>query len=195
MKNTGRTPKIDRKKLFNMLKQGVSKTECAKHFGVSPSAITQAANNLSIGVTKNLVLERGAMVLEECFDSLGELKKINRVTNELLDLLVAWSSGDPAAQKVLEKHHRLGRVGTKKGVNGLSFKDPKELILKCCQEIRSQCEQSLRIYEALFNYKAVAEFQNEVLQAIAEEAPNVRERIVTRLKEKNSLRRSINITR
>lgn len=191
---TGRKKKIDRKKLHAMLKAGQSKTQCAKFFGVTPSAITQAAQNLNVGITQTLAMQRGSQIVDESIDSLGQIRKANEAANYLLDLLIAWSQGDPQAQRILEKHHRLGRIGTKKGINSLSFKDPKELIIAVCKEIRGQVKLSLDIYESLYNHRAVEAFQAEVIAAIGEEAPDVRDKIIRRLKEKHALRSATRIT-
>ena len=177
-----------------MLRAGRSRSSCAKFFGVTPSAITQAAQNLNIGITQTLASQRGSQIVDESIDGLGQIRKANDAANYLLDLLIAWSQGDPQAQKTLERQHRLGRVGAKKSVNSLNFRDPKELIITVCKEIRGQVKLSLDIYESLYNHRAVEAFQAEVIAAIGEEAPDVRNKIVQRLKEIHAIRSAVRIT-
>ena len=111
MKHIGRKPKIDKRKLHYMLRMGKSQTDCAKHFGVSPSAINQAKKNLTLGITKNICLENGSAIVEENLNILSELKKINKHTNELIDLISSWIKGDRGAIETLKRHHRLGGIG------------------------------------------------------------------------------------
>lgn len=71
-------------------------------------------------------------------------------------------------------------------------KDPS-LKIKVMAEIRGQLKLQLEIFKALYDMEAVAEFQREVLTAIGEESPDVKNRIVKRLKESRSLRCSIKL--
>jgi hypothetical protein len=191
MRHIGRKPKIDKRKLHNMLRQGRSQTDCAKHFGVSPSAINQAKKNLTLGIAKNVALETGAVIVEESLDSISQLKKINGHTIKLVDLIAGWVDGDPDAIKTLQRHHQLGGIGGKKG---MSFRDPKELLLKAVQEVRGQVKLSLDIYESLYNMRTIQSFQEEVLNVIAKQNPEVRDEIVKRLKQRNAVRSIMRIT-
>jgi hypothetical protein len=51
----------------------------------------------------------------------------------------------------------------------------------------------LGIFKTLYDVQAVAEFQKEVLTAIGEVAPDVRDKIVQKLKESRALRQSVSI--
>lgn len=176
-----------------MLVAGKSRIDCAKHFGVTPSAITQACKSLSVGTVQSLASRRGSQIVDESIDSLAQLRRANESANYLLNLLMAWSQGDPDAVKTIERHFRLCRVGTKKSVNGVAMKDPKELMLNVLKEIRAQVKLSLDIYESLYSHRAIEQFQNTVLQAIAEESPEIRDRIVERLRQNAIVQRSTRI--
>ena len=63
-----------------------------------------------------------------------------------------------------------------------------ELKLKVMREIRGQLKLQLEIFQCLYDMKAVQEFQQEVLTAIGEESPDVRNRIICRLNEKRAIR-------
>jgi len=140
-----------------------------------------------VGVTKDLSMARGSQVVSDSLDSLAQLKKTNKTMNSLLDMLVGWVNNDPASVKALSKQHELGGIGAKKSQNAVSFKDPKELIISVCREIRSQVDLSLKIYSVLHDHKAVEEFQAAVLTVIAEVDPNVQKRIIQLLKERGSI--------
>ena len=193
-KKTGRPKRIDKKKLFNMLRQGKSQTQCAKEFGVTPSAVNQVAKTLNLAIAKNTNLETGAMIVTEGLETIRRLQRNGRETDKLIDLLSAWVDGDPVAIKKLEKQHRLGRIGKGKGVATLSFKDPKEILLKTLAECRAQIRLSLDIMESLHNMKAVEEFQQTVIEVIGEQTPEVRNEIIKRLQQRRVLRGSVRLS-
>ncbi len=188
-------PKIDRVKLNRMLKAGKSQKEVAQFFGVTESAITRAKQELNINVVKTIALEKAHEVAEKNLDAIAQLQKINTYANELLDLLMRWNRGDEGALQILESQVRKVKVrGSEEEVTEYKFKDPRELALKAMQEIRGQLSLQLDIFKTLYDVQAVAEFQKEVLTAIGEVAPDVRERIIQRLKENKSLRGSVSIS-
>ncbi|MBW2580686.1 MAG: hypothetical protein JRD00_07045 [Deltaproteobacteria bacterium] len=67
------------------------------------------------------------------------------------------------------------------------------LKLKAIAEIRNQIKLQLEIFQSLFGLQAVQEFQQEVLTAIGEVAPEVRNRIVNNLKQKRAVRSTVKI--
>jgi len=187
-------PKIDRVKLNRMLRAGKSPKEVAEHFGVSQAAICKARKGLNVAVVKNVVLESAHKVVAEHLDTIGQLQKINQNANELLDLLMRWNRGDSEALQILESQVRKVKVqGKEEEVKEYRFKDPRELALKAMQEIRGQLNLQLDIFKTLYDVQAVAEFQKEVLSAIGEVSPDVRDRIIKRLKEGRALRQSVSI--
>jgi hypothetical protein len=105
-----------------------------------------------------------------------------------------WNRGDDEALQVLESQVRKVRVGkTEKFIEEFKFKDPRELALKAMTEIRNQLKLQLDVFKVFYDLEAVADFQKTVLEAIAEEAPHVKERIVKRLKERRALRSAVRI--
>ena len=62
-------------------------------------------------------------------------------------------------------------------------------------EIRGQLSLQLDIFKTLYDVEAIAEFQREVLEAIGDISPDVRNRIVERLKKGGALRPSATIDR
>jgi hypothetical protein len=187
-------PKIDIIKLNKMLMSGKTVKQCAKHFHVSPSAISQAKAGLNVSVVKNIALENAHRVVDKNLNAVDQLQKINNYANEMLDLLMRWQRGDKEALQILESqvNTKQVRVGDDvELVKEYKFKDPRELALKAMAEIRGQLKLQLEIFQCLYDMKAVQEFQNEVLTAIGEAAPDVRERIIHKLSEKRAIRSAI----
>ena len=188
--------KIDFNELHQLVTKGKGTNEIAKYFSVTPGAVSQAKKKLKISVVKNVALESAHKVVDKNLDTVAQLQKINKDANELLDVLMRWNRGDDEALQILETQVRKVKIG--KGENSeivkqYKFKDPRELALRAMAEIRGQLNLQLDIFKTLYDMEAVAEFQREVLTAIGEEAPNVRDRIIQRLKESRSLRQSVSI--
>ena len=70
--------KIDVIKLNQMLTSGKSVKDCAKHFSVTPSAISQAKKNLNVNVVKNVALENAHRVVDKNLNAVDQLQKINK---------------------------------------------------------------------------------------------------------------------
>ena len=156
--------KIDRVKLSQMLRDGKSQKDVAKALHVSEAAISKAKKELNINVVKNVALENAHRVVDKNLDAVAQLQKINDKANAIIDEL---SSSSERADK--------------------------QLILKACSEIRGQLGLQLEILRSLHDFEAVAQFQSEVLQAIGEVTPDVRNRIIQRLKERRTIRQSLSI--
>ncbi len=187
-------PKIDKVKLHRLLSSGKSQREAAQVFGVTEGAISKAAKGLNIAVVKNVALENAHKVVNKGLNTIDQLQKINDYANELLDLLMRWNKGDTEALQILESQVRKVRIkGSEEEVTEYRFKDPRELALKAMAEIRGQLGLQLDIFKTLYDMEAVAEFQQEVLTAIQEVSPDVRNAIVQRLKERHAVRGSISI--
>ena len=187
-------PKIDKVKLNQMLRSGKSQRQIAKFFGVTEAAITNAKKRLSISVVKNLALENAGRVVDKNLNAVDQLQKINDYANELLDLLMRWNRGDKEALQVLESQvaTKKVRVGNQEEfVKEFRFKDPRELALKAMAEIRGQLKLQLEIFQALYDLKAIEEFQQEVLTAIGEASKDVRDKIINRLNKRRAIRAAI----
>lgn len=188
-------PKVDIDKLSQMLRAGKPVKECAKYFGVTPGAISQHKTNLNIAVAKSMVLENAHRIVDKSLNAVDQLHKINLNANELLDLCMKWINGDDEAIQVLESQVRTVRVGKDEvPVSEYKFKDPRDIALKAMAEIRGQLKLQLEIFQTLYDMKAVQEFQQEVLTAIGETTPDVRDEIIRRLTEKRAIRSAIKFT-
>ncbi len=153
--------KIDKVKLSQLLRSGKSGKDCAKVFGVTEGAISQARKGLNISVVKSVALETAHQVVEKNLNAVDQLLNINRKANTLLELAIKAKDHDTT--------------------------------LKAMREIRGQLELQLDIFKTLYDVQAVADFQREVLTAIGEVDPGVRNLIINRLKEGRALRQSVDI--
>lgn len=164
--------------------EGKGVSEIAKRTGFTKGAISKALKRLNINATKSVTLYHAGEVVKKELNAVEQLQKINDSANELLDLLMRWSRGDNEALQILESQVRKVRVrGSEEEVTEYKFKDPRELALRAMAEIRGQLNLQLEIFKALDDHQAVAEFQREVLEAIGEAAPDVRNRIIQNLKK------------
>ena len=183
---------VNKVKLSQMLRNGTSQRECAKHFNVSPGRISQIKKELNISVIKNIALENAHRVVDKNLNAVDQLQKINNYANELLDLLMRWGRGEDEALQILESQVRYVKVnGEEEPVKEFKLKDPRELALKAMAEIRGQLKLQLEIFQTLYDMKAVEEFQGEVLTAIGEASPDVRNRIINNLNQKRAIRTAI----
>jgi len=159
MKSAG---KVDRVKLSQMLREGKTQAECAKHFSVSRGRIAQVRNELNLNIVRQVGLEDAHRVVGKNLDAVAQLEKINNAANGLLQLAIEAENHDVA--------------------------------IRCMCEIRNQLKLQLDIFSMLYDVRAVQKFQEEVLTAIGEVEPDVRDRIVNRLKDASALRAAISIT-
>ena len=188
-------PKIDRVKLNQLLNSGKTQREVAQVFGVTEGAISKAKKELNISVVKSVALESAHKVVDQNLDTIAQLQKINQVTNQLLNELTGddkvidrmvkvvegslMDEGDPIKQRA-----QIKRVI-------LQVNQDKNTALKACAEIRGQLKLQLEIFQTLYDMKAVQEFQQEVLTAIGEASPEVRNAIISKLNEKRAIRSTV----
>jgi hypothetical protein len=165
--------------LEQLVREGNGVSQIGRILGVSKGTVSKRLKQLKVGITKNVTLTHAGEIVRKEINAVGQLQKINSHANELLDLLMACMDEDEA-----KREDALKKLG-----NGV--KDPKELALKAMQEIRGQLKLQLEIFQALYDMQAVAEFQKEVLEAIEDASPEIRDRIIHSLKEKRAIRSTL----
>ena len=164
-------PRIDLRKLDQLLRLGTPQNEIAKIFDVSPAAVSRAKKRLKNNIIRTVSLEKANKVVESHLDMMGQLRMINQAINEELER---------AKQSVT----------TANGRDRLALQD---IIIKLSAEIRRQIEAQLKIIEVWHDMKVFSEFQAEVLAVLDEMQPGVRDEIIRRLKEKRALRGTVSI--
>lgn len=187
-------PKINDRKLLQLIdKEGLKQIEAARMLNVSRQAVSKRLIELRGKQTKVIVAKKLENCVDRKIDAMAQLGRINDNANEILDLLMRWNRGDKTALQVLESQIKRVKVGEseKLEVTEVKFKDPRELALKAMAEIRNQLKLQLEIFQALYDLRAVQEFQDEVLQAIREVSPDVRRAIIHNLNQKRAIRSAV----
>lgn len=190
--------KISNLELEQLVSEGNGVSEIARKLKVSKGAVSKRLKALKVAITQNVALHHAGEIVEKKLDAIEQLQKINDYANELLDLLMRWNRGDKTALQVLESQvgSKKVRLGNQEElVKEFKFKDPRELALRAMQEIRGQLSLQLEIYRALYDMADAAEFQKEVLTAIGEVAPDVRERIIRNLPKARVIRSTLEFHR
>jgi hypothetical protein len=191
-----RTSKIDDKQLRQLIRNGNTVSEAALKMGIAKGTVSRRLKRLNIAINRSVTLRAAHKIVDREINALDQLQKINRDANELLDLLMRWGRGEDEALRVLESQVRKIKVGgQEEEISEYKFKDPRELALKAMQEIRGQLKLQLEIFQALFDMKAVQQFQAEVLEVIGSVSTEARDEIIRRLTERNALRSALDLNR
>jgi AcrR family transcriptional regulator len=184
--------KLTNLELNKLVTAGLGVSEIARKVGVSKGTVSKRLKALKVAITKDVTLHHAGEIVEKKLDAIGQLQKINDYANELLDLLMRWNRGDEAALQILESQVRKVKVrGQEEEVAEYRFKDPRELALKAMAEIRGQLALQLEIFKALYDMNAVAEFQKEVLEAIGNASPELRDQIIHNLQKSRAIRSTL----
>jgi transposase len=186
--------KITNVELEKLVREGNSISDICKKLGVTRSAVWKRLKALDVVVTQNVALHHAGEIVERKINAIEQLQKINRDANEILDLLMRWNRGDEEALQMLESQVATKKIRVGKHeefIKEIRTRDPRELALKAMQEIRSQLHLQLDIHKTLYDMAAVAEFQKEVLEAIQDASPELRDKIVRSLQERRVVRSTL----
>jgi hypothetical protein len=163
--------RIDLLELDKMLRAGKRTGVIAKSFHVTPGAVSQAKKKLKTMVIRATSLEKVHDVVETHLDMMGQLTRVNIAINEELER-------------------------AKRDIESAEDKDKRfiqETIVKLSAEIRKQLGLQLEIAQIWHDQKIVAEFQKELLDILNEVEPTLKNEVIRRLKQRNALRRSVQI--
>lgn len=189
--------KINDRKLLKLIDGGKSQAQAARELGVSRQAVNKRLQELRGKTTKVVATKKVEEIVDRKIDAMEQLTKINGYANELLDLLMRWNRGEDEALQILESQVKQVKVGRGEDVEWIKeykMKDPRQLALQAMNEIRSQLKLQLEIFQVLFDMQAVQEFQQEVLQAIGDASPEIRDAIIHKLNEKRAVRSVVRFT-
>lgn len=191
-----RPPIVDRKRLPKLVKEGKSQIEIANIFGVSQVAVSVALRKMKLATIKNVVLEAAPKVVEKNLNAVDQLQRINDVANNLLNELTGEDHIIDNMVKAVQATIEFKANPSKDNETYLKniikmVNSEKNTAIKACAEIRGQLSLQLEIFQTLYDIEAVAEFQREVLDAIAEVAPAVQKTIINNLKKRKALRESV----
>jgi predicted DNA-binding protein YlxM (UPF0122 family) len=158
--------KIDKNLLQQALAAGKIPKEIAQEMGVTRQAVSQAIKRLPPETAGHVVRNE---------------QKIEQIVDNTIDVLSQFKTINNSAFDVLND------VKVKKGVYS------QRMVLDCCRAIKEQLEFYTKMLSILHDHETIQRFQEEVLEAIGEVAPDVREKIINRLKERQSARWSLEL--
>jgi len=189
--------KIDPDELVELVTEGgKTQVECAKHFGVSRSAITQKLKSLGVQALKQGIrpgckpkpikpktVEVITTTANTGNETLERFRKVREDTDHLLNLAMDCIRNVKVddADKAAVTRVQLARL----------LQSVQDTALKAIQRVEAQIRLELDMFQMLYDMQAVREFQEEVLKAIGEVAPDVRDAIVHKLQEKRVIRAAI----
>lgn len=192
----GKPQKVNVEKLRELHAKGMRPIDIAKHFGVGKSTISGYFKRLNLAATKNVIVEQAPKVVAKNLDAVEQLQKINNYANELLDLLMRWNRGEPAALQALESQVKWIKVGQSEEfeIRDVKFRDPRELAVKVMAEIRGQLTLQLEILQTLHDIKVVAEYHEALIELLRQTSPKLRDQFLALVEERQALRRALRAT-
>lgn len=158
--------KISFIKLDQLVRSGKSVSEIAGKLNVTKGAVSKALKRLNVAITKDVAMRAAPKIVDHQIDAMGQLKKINDIINGELDSVNQ-------------------NIQTATGENR---KDLQRQQLEHVAEVRKQVSLLLDISRTLFDAEEVKAFQNIILEEIGRAAPEVQDRIVTRLNARRAVR-------
>ncbi len=168
-----RKQKFSDEELIPLVEAGLTVTEIARRLNVSKGAVSQRLKRLKLAVAKDICLRSAGEIVRGEINALHQFQSMNEKANELLErALDSLGADDPSCAEGA---------------------DSREIALKIMREIRGQLKLHTHMIESLNNMKMVADFQTEVLEAVGEASPDLRERIVKKLRERRAVRSGIEI--
>jgi hypothetical protein len=184
--------RTDDEQFLQLIRDGNTVSEMARKMGIGNSAVSKRLRRLNVATNRNIAIRSADKIVDREINALDQLQKINCDANEVLDLLMRWNRGEDVALQALASQARKIRAGgEEEEITEYKLKDPRELALKSMKEIRGQLKLQLEIFQALFDTKAVQQFQAEGLEVIGSVSTEARDEIIRQLTEKNALRSAI----
>lgn len=104
---------------------------------------------------------------------LRDTAQVNRAVENTMDIQAMWYSLHQEAHAALD---------------AMKAEDNTEGVIKAIRLLQQSVDQALRLAELLHDWKKQQEFQAAVLETIEEVDPDVQDRIIKRLRERQSLR-------
>ncbi len=191
--------KIDKIVMMQMLNQGKSTHEVATYFSCSHVSVIEARNKLKrrFEIMPELVAQ--SELSRDNLDTISQLGWINQTVMEELERakrLIIREDRAVKEREELEDRVKLDPENTllvaqlkeKSGINFASILKIQSNVIGISAEVRKQLELQIKIAETLYSATMMAQFQEEVLSAIARASVPVRDRIIKELKQLRTLR-------
>jgi len=163
-------PKIDLAELNRMLREGKTQQACAEHFSVTKGAVSMARKRLKNTVTKITSLEKASELIE------ADLNLMTRFKSNMETIL----------EELEEVKKELKNSDGGKG-------QLRESLISLISENRKHLSLLKDIAESWYYHQEAAEFREEVLNVLEEEAPGTKEKVLNRLRQARALRSAVRI--
>lgn len=171
--------------LLALIKESKSQLEAAAILGVSESAVSKRLKKVQGAVNSNIALYASKKVLDAQLYTAEQLWAIGRQTRELLEMLNLCLHGNiDSEEKARSARSRLQRLAGPK-------RDLLSYIPVLQSELRKQLEFDFNMRKEIYNLRQAQDFQDVVLAEIKACAPEVAQRIVSRLAEIQATRSSL----
>ena len=115
--------KIDKIILSQLLRSGKSGKDCAKFFGVTPGAISQAKRELNISIVKNVALEHAHKVVEKNLNTWSNCRGSTHMRTSFQVCLCDGTGG-------MERPCRFSNHRSRKSASGARRKTTKMSVLR-----------------------------------------------------------------
>jgi hypothetical protein len=186
--------KIDLEILAQKQREGMTRKEIAKYFGVSTQAIDKATKRVEKAITQAIVFEKptpqsvAPKVIRATLDSLQILDQAIGDTLELNRDCMAWHRGDQEGIDKMERRKILAdaplEFGSKPNPGAdYKLKDPRDLALNAQNTITRQAQAKMDILEKIANAKATIRVMEAFWASLGRRHPDVREEIIADLQK------------
>jgi len=165
--------------LGELIREGKSPAEIAEKLGVTPRAVYKRAALLKVNAGKEALMSQAEGIIRQDINAAEQLLEINQSTMDLLTTLIeiVRSEGNEQKEKLAKIEYLLG--------DKTSLLDA---LVKLKREHREQLRLVMDIWKARFDMVELKAVQDLIIEAVGEEAPECRGRIVKRIRERGSLR-------
>jgi len=175
---------VNERVMWALVDQGLRPAEIAKKMGINTSSVTYRIKRRQKATTELVVASEARPVVQRELNAIDQLHRINEDANKLLMAAMGGirqlEAADVSEMGVTDALDLMKAIG-----------QGRDVALKAMGEIRVQLKLQLDLFQALYDVRAAEEFQREVLDAIREVAPDVRDRILDRLRQRRAVRQLV----
>lgn len=186
---------INETQLMQMLSDGKTYQQCADQFGVSIWAIKEAykriknkLENPPVSIEDTKTIDAMAQLSHINETIVDQLKRCNKmilredVKMEACDEVSRRLAANPADLDAQETLDKIWNANTK------TMLAIQTNIINVSGEVRKQIELQLKIAETVYNIQMMQEFQAEIIGLLKEVEPTLAQKVITKLKERRSIR-------
>ena len=160
-----RPSKIDKNLMHQMLRDGKTQSEVAKHFGCTKGAVSLARKSLDTTLVRTVCMDQAHEIITADLNLMKNLKFImEAILDELKEVQKELHEGDGSKAQL------------------------RESLVSLVAESRKQLNLLREISESWFDHEESVRFREEVLDTIEQFEPGSREKILLALKQRKTIR-------